>query len=120
MYFLALLLHFVGDYLTQNDFIAKKKTSDIKIALLHGFIYGLPFAVIVGFSWQLAAIMVSHAVIDRWRLATYWIKLVNWNFKSDNFGFSSETPKFMSVWLMIIVDNTIHVSINALCISSYL
>jgi hypothetical protein len=29
-------------------------------------------------------------------------------------GYPSETPAFLSVWLMIIADNTIHLAINFL------
>jgi hypothetical protein len=61
-------------------------------------------------------VFATHFFIDRYRLAVYWIKLVNWNFQSSNFGFPEDVPKFLSIWLMIIIDNIFHISINSLCI----
>ena len=111
--FVGLLLHLLGDYVTQNSYVANTKTERSSVAMLHATIYGLPFLLVVGMSWQLAVIVFSHAIIDRFRIITYWIKLTNWNWSSTNFGFSAETPKFMSVWLMIIADNTFHLIINS-------
>ena len=40
---IGILFHFVGDYLTQNNWLAQNKTKKIYIAFLHALIYSLPF-----------------------------------------------------------------------------
>lgn len=112
----GLLAHFLGDYVFQNDWIANEKTKKTLPALLHVAIHGILFYFIVGFSYALAVIVVTHFFIDRFRLAVYWIKLVNWNWKSKNFGFADDKPIWMSVWLMIIYDNVFHILINTIAI----
>ena len=112
---LGFVFHLIGDYLTQNDWMANQKTKNSWVALLHVTIYSLPFLYLVPNLYWLI-IIVSHFFIDRFRLAVYWIKLVNWNWESTNFGYDENKPQWMSVWLMIIVDNVIHICFNSLAI----
>ena len=113
--FAGLLLHLCGDYLLQNHYLSQQKTQAHIPALIHAGIHGLLFLTII--SPALAfVVFVTHFFIDRYRLAVYWIKLVNWNFQSTNFGFPEDVPKFLSIWLMIIIDNIFHISINSLCV----
>lgn len=112
---IGLIFHFIGDYLTQNHWLATNKTSNSLVAFYHVLIYSLPFLLITSLS-AVAIILITHFFIDRFRLAQYWIKLVNWNWKSTNFGYAEDVPKFLSIWLMIIVDNTFHIVINSLSI----
>ncbi len=116
-FYFGLLFHFIGDYLLQNDWLATKKTQSNFVAAIHAFIYGLPFLFVVGnpYIW-LFVVVGTHYLIDRYRLAVYWIKLVNWNWRSTNFGYAADKPLWMSVWLMIIIDNTFHVLFNTLAI----
>ena len=114
--FYGLVAHMIGDYIIQNDFIAIEKTKKTVYALIHVALYAIPFYFIVGFSYPLLLIIASHFFIDRFRLATYWIKLINWNWNSKNFGFNKEKPMWMSVWLMIIYDNIFHIIINSIAI----
>lgn len=116
LYF-GLLFHFVGDYLLQNDWLANKKTQSHLPAFIHATIYSLPFILVVHnpYVW-LCLVFMTHYFIDRFRLAVYWIKLVNWNWNSKNFGYADDKPLWMSVWLMIIIDNTFHVLFNTLAI----
>ncbi len=109
------ILHFVGDYLFQNDWLANEKTKDFFPAFLHASIYSLPFLFLTPsvFWWIL---FISHFFIDRYRLAVYWIKLVNWNWSSTNFGYDNQKPPFLSIWLMIIIDNVFHVLFNSVSI----
>lgn len=113
---LGILLHFVGDYLNQNNWMAQNKTKDWKPALVHALIYSVPFLYLVPDFYIWLPIFVTHYFIDRYRLAQYWIKLVNWNWKSTNWGFSEQTPPWLSNWLLFIVDNTFHIIINTLTI----
>lgn len=112
---IGFLFHLVGDYLLQNDWMAANKTKSFLAAFVHAAVYSLPFLLICPSPWWML-IFVSHGLIDRYRLAVYWIKLVNWNWSSENFGYAQEKPVWMSVWLMIIIDNTFHVLLNSLAI----
>jgi hypothetical protein len=114
--FIGLILHFIGDYIFQNSWLANNKTKKNLPAIIHALIYSLPFLFIVGFSWAIFFIFLTHFFIDRYRLAVYWIKLVNWNWYSDNFGYSKETPTFLSMWLLFIIDNIFHIAINSISI----
>lgn len=113
--FIGLLLAFIGDYVLQNDYLANEKTKRFLPALIHATIYSLPFLAVCWSKWWFV-IWITHFFIDRYRLAVYWLKLVNWNWESTNFGFANDKPLFMSIWLMIIVDNILHVVINSISI----
>lgn len=134
----ALLAHFVGDYIIQNQAMADNKTSRWSYALLHGFTYTIPFLFATHSIAALLVIALTHAVIDRYRLAKYLIWFKNqlgpkesrfaWNPENEGLyappnklnnqatGFPQSVPTWMSVWLLIIVDNTIHIVINTLAI----
>lgn len=88
---------------------------DTSNALAHAGIYSMPFFLLAPSFWWLL-IFGTHFFIDRYRLAQHWICLVNWKWDGDNFGFSEDKPKWMSVWLLIIVDNTFHIIFNSTAI----
>jgi hypothetical protein len=108
--------------------MADHKTSNWSYALLHGFTYTIPFVLATHSIPALLVIALTHAVIDRYRLAKYFIWAKNqivpkadryaWNSESNDktTGFPSRIPSWMSVWLLIIVDNVIHIVINTLAI----
>lgn len=112
---IGFILHLIGDYLFQNDWMATEKTRNSGAAFAHASIYSMPFWLVCDSAWW-SLIFVSHYWIDRHRLAQYWIMLVNWNFDRENFGYSKDKPKWMSVWLMIVVDNTFHIIFNSTAI----
>lgn len=112
---IGLILHLAGDYIFQNDWMANQKTQRFLPAFLHASIYALPFLFLCDF-YPWLFLYLSHFLIDRYRLAVYWIKLVNWKWESKNFGYNEGKPLWMSIWLMIIIDNTFHVIINTICI----
>jgi hypothetical protein len=116
-----ILARLVGDYILQNNWMANTKTKRNFIGqlacLLHVMTYMIPFLFLITNLWQLLLIVVTHYFIDRYRLAVYWIKFYNWNWNSNNYGFPDKTPTFMSVWLMIIIDNVFHLLINYLILS---
>jgi len=130
-----LLLHLWGDYVTQSDWMANNKTSSHVPALTHAVVYSLPF-LLIG-SWTAVAVIgITHFFIDRYRLARYvvWAKnflappseyrfhpekaafmRLRWQ-NCKNTGYPSDIPAWMSVWLMIIADNTLHLTINYLAL----
>lgn len=133
-----LILHLVGDYLTQSDWMAQNKTGAYWPALVHATVYSLPF-LLLSPSWTaFAVILGTHFLIDRFRLAKYVVYAKNflappsqtvgrWAcngmfVRSDEYrwenckatGYPSETPVWLATWLMIIADNTMHLTINYL------
>lgn len=105
-----ILAHLVGDYFLQPNQLAQAKLTKWWAAILHGFLYTLPFMLLTQDIMVLEVIMFTHAIIDRFRLAKYIARLKNWQFSGD--GYPDETPIWLRVWLMIITDNTMHLLIN--------
>lgn len=110
-----LLLHLLGDYISQNSWMARHKTRNTATGYLacalHATIYTLPF-LLIGSPASLLVIGITHFLIDKYRLAVYLMKFRDRTWAADNNGSSAATPPFLAVWLMIITDNTIHLSIN--------
>ena len=114
----GLLAHLVGDYIIQSHWMATEKTKRWWPAIIHAITYGLPFLLITQSFWALLAIVGTHAVIDRLRLARYVVWFKN-QFAPRSFrpaltgtGYSDDVPPWMSVWLLIIADNVLHIAIN--------
>ena len=114
-----LLLHLIGDYVTQTDWVSTKKRDSFAVALLHAAIYSLPFLLLSPSLAALAVIFATHAVIDHYRLARHMIYAKNW--VTDRglrwadcaaTGYHKDTPAWLATWLMIVVDNTMHLTIN--------
>lgn len=136
---IQLILHLIGDYITQSHWMAENKTKRFWPAALHAVIYSLPFLFLKP-SWAaFAVILGTHFLIDRYRLArcVVWFKnrllhpyhtfpitplsdedylnFVGTKMRWENCkatGYPSETPLWMSVWLLIAADNTLHLAIN--------
>lgn len=131
-----ILAHLIADYVLQNDWIAQEKTRSRGVALLHGAIHAAVYAVMLVMLvpdlgplalLALAIIGVTHAVIDHYRLAKHLIWVLNqlapkvdrysWPEAREHGGYSADKPAWMSTWLMIIVDNTLHLTINTAAIA---
>lgn len=116
------MAHAVGDYILQSDWMAQEKTKRTVAALCHVASYGLPFLLLRPSPTAYAAIVVSHFVIDRWRLARYVVWLKNWMGTNRPWsectatGYPPDRPPFMAVWLLIIADNILHVLCNGLAL----
>lgn len=121
------LAHFIGDYLLQSEWMAENKTKRSSVALVHALVYSLPFVVLLHPSLMAYAVIVgTHFAIDRWRLARYVVYAKNflappsaWKSWSEcsGTGYYKEVPAWLAVWLLIIIDNVLHVIINALALS---
>lgn len=120
-----LVAHAVGDYVLQSDWMAQEKVRRSLAAFCHVAAYGLPFLLLRPSLAAYAVIVGSHFVIDRWRLARHvgWLKNhlaplgVNPPWRAcDRTGYPHQRDKeapFLTVWLLIIVDNVMHVLCNA-------
>lgn len=123
---LALLAHGWGDYVFQSHWMATTKTSRSVAALAHVVTYSIGFLLLTRSLPVLAVIVGTHFVIDRWRLARHVIWVKNWLAPPSHrprpwrectaTGYDPDVPPWLSVWLLIIVDNLMHVSINALAL----
>ena len=114
-----ILLHLLGDYITQTDWMANEKTKKAWAAFCHATVYSLPFLLLTRSLPALFAIWGSHLIIDRYRLARYVVFAKNWTTNQSltwadcqGTGYPSQTPPWLAVWLMIIADNTLHLCIN--------
>jgi hypothetical protein len=118
-----LVAHAVGDYILQSDWMATEKTKQSLAAAVHALTYTLPFLFLTTSPAALAAIMGTHFVIDRWRLARYVVWLKNRIGPNDDqweecraTGYHESRPAWLTVWLLIITDNTLHVLCNGLAL----
>jgi hypothetical protein len=116
-----LLAHLFGDYVLQSDWMANEKTKRWWPAVAHAITYGLPFLLVTRSPAALAVIVVTHAVIDRYRLARHVVWAKNflaprsywhpWSECSAT-GYHQDRPVWLAVWLLIIADNAMHLAIN--------
>lgn len=117
-----LLLHLIGDYLTQSHWMATRKVSSTWAAFVHATIYSGPFFLLG--TWKaVLVIWATHLLIDRFRLARYVVfakNLVGWPLPKwedcKATGYPSAVPPWLSVWLLIAADNTLHLTINFLAL----
>lgn len=138
-----LVAHLVGDYIIQSDWMAQQKTNANIPAAVHAATYTIPFLWLNPSLETILVIILTHYLIDRYRLARYvcWVKnflqprysckvegtdengnyvasymVENWlPWKDCNkTGYPNTSPPWLSVWLLIIADNTLHILINGL------
>lgn len=120
-----LLAHAIGDYILQSDWMANEKTKKSVAALCHAITYSLPFLIFAPSYEAFMVIAGTHFIVDRWRLARYVVYLKNfcapqayryqW-VQCSGTGYHNDRPVWLSVWLLIIADNVMHVLINGLAL----
>ena len=122
---IRLLAHLWADYVFQPDKWATEKSKNLSYAMAHAMQYGLIFwivCMILGLdvsSQAMAFIVLTHAIIDRFYPARHlafaknWIadRTLKWN-ECKATGYEPSKPAYLSVWLMIVLDNTMHLTIN--------
>jgi hypothetical protein len=107
-----LILHLLGDYIFQSDWMAQQKTKRHLPAFIHALVYALPFLLLRPSPAAWLVVFGTHFLIDRYRLALYWIRLYNGVSVPGPFGYPSVKPEYMAFWLMVIIDNSLHLTIN--------
>lgn len=122
-----LILHLIGDYVLQTEQMAVRKLRSWTWAIVHALVYSTPFFIYLGIingNWThgLTAWLVifgTHAVIDRMAIAATLCRIKNLAWfgedvpaKDENTGYGIDTPPYIRFWLVVIVDNTLHLIIN--------
>lgn len=124
-----LILHLFGDYILQTNWMATDKgkfgkRSYYYAALTHAIVYSIPFMIFLEPSFQaIMVILWTHFFIDRFRLARYVVFAKNWITEPhlkwadcSATGYPNDMPPWLSVWLLIIADNTLHLACNYLAL----
>jgi len=112
-----ILAHLIGDYLLQSHWMATEKTKQTLAAVVHVLCYSLPFILLAPTWGALNFIFITHFIIDRWRLARFVVWAKNgciWPVTPT--GYPADVPPWLSVWLLIIADNTLHLICNGFAI----
>ena len=114
-----ILAHLVGDYILQSDWMAQNKTKQSLAAAIHAVTYTLPFVLLTHSPAALAIIAGTHFLIDRFRLARWVVWLKNgyaFGGPPTATGYRESVPAWLSTWLLIIADNTLHLICNGLAL----
>lgn len=117
-----LILHMVGDYVTQTHWMAQNKSRFTRVAIIHAAVYSLPF-LLIGSLYAVLAVFLSHFLVDRFGLARYVVYAKNrvtdprltWQ-DANATGYHKDVPAWLSVGLLIAADNTIHLLCNYVAI----
>ncbi|MCS3692048.1 hypothetical protein ABIF07_001036 [Bradyrhizobium elkanii] len=116
-----ILAHLVGDYILQSHWMANEKTKQSLAAGVHAVTYTLPFVFLTQNPIALALICGSHFLVDRFRLARFVVWAKNGYAFSGRpvtaTGYLDDVPAWLSVWLLIIADNTIHLICNGIALA---
>jgi len=124
-----LILHLIGDYLLQSDWMAVNKGRQTFPAFCHATLYSLPFLLIGSFP-SVTIIWATHLLIDRLSLARYVVRTKNILLAPCSagnrepmarrdmsaMGFRNSTPIWMIAFLTVAADNTLHLTINYLAL----
>ena len=119
-----ILCHLFGDYILQTDYMAMHKRNKFKVAILHGLFYSFPFLFVCLNPFKLLLIAIIHAVMDHYGLARYLCFIKEYITPTETkdwtdyciTGYHRDRPMWLTTWLMIICDNTMHILINGLII----
>ena len=113
-----LILHLLGDYVTQSDWMARNKAKAILPALCHAMAYSSPF-LLIGSPLAVLFIFASHLLMDSYGLARYLVWVRNWVgpgyhpwAECSVTGSHRNMPEWRALWLLIAADNTVHLMCN--------
>ncbi len=67
------VVHLIGDFITQNDWMAINKKKNSFACLIHIFVYLIPFVFCDLAWWQIALIGIQHFAQDRTEFILWWV-----------------------------------------------
>lgn len=94
-----IIAHLIGDYIIQNDWMARGKKRSSFICLIHVTTYLIPFLFTDLLYWQIILIGIEHFLQDR-------TNIVYWTMKIKG---SELFAKELAPWSIIITDNIYHI-----------
>ena len=95
-----IIAHLIGDYIIQNDWMAKNKKISSFVCFIHVLTYMIPF-LFCGLSVvQFVLIAMQHFIQDRTNFIVWFMKIKG----SENFANAPMAP-----WSIIVTDNIIHI-----------
>lgn len=124
-----LLAHLFGDFPFQNHLMATRKPVSTTFAAVHVAIYTAWFIAWTDASAAaLFVIAATHFLIDRFRLARYWVEFYGVGCEGWIVRTLRErgilkvdpiepAPPLLVLVLLIVVDNTFHLAINNLALT---
>jgi hypothetical protein len=92
--------HLIGDYLLQNDWMAKGKNTNSWICTIHVVIYMLPFIFTELAWWKLLLIAVEHWLQDRTDFVLWTMRIT---------GRHEFAAQPLAPWSIIVTDNIFHI-----------
>jgi len=107
--------HLVGDYLLQPKAMALRKSekswTGFAICLIHCIIYTWILALFLWTtnSYVILSIFVIHFGIDRWSLASVWLKFIHGRNFVDAYTRNDQIDLAFSCLVYAVVDNTMHI-----------
>jgi len=130
-----IIAHMFGDYILQSDWMAINKSKKTWPCVVHVVLYTACFLFITTSVKALVIIAITHFVIDRFGLARYlvWLKNhiapksymktfkdcdIEWQRRYQPWrnctmtGYDDSRPVWLTVWLTIAADNTLHLLCN--------
>jgi len=94
------LAHFIGDFLLQNDWMAKNKKQSSFICTIHVLCYMIPF-LLVELNWiQFILIATQHWLQDRTKFIAWYCKLLG--------IFQGELKQNTLPWGHFVIDQIFH------------
>jgi hypothetical protein len=117
-----ILAHLIGDYVLQSDWMANHKTSGFGPAAIHALAYSLGFFCFRPSLTAWMFILITHFLVDRYRLARYLVWAKNWLGPNLPWtacaatGYPPARPAWLAVWLLIIADNVVHLVLNGVAL----
>lgn len=97
--------HMIGDYILQNDWMARNKKFNSLICFVHVFTYMIPFIFTDLNPLQLILIATQHYIQDRTIIIAWFFKV------TKKYQGMSGTDLF---WANVITDNVVHILFMAL------
>lgn len=96
-----LLAHFIGDFIIQNDWMAKNKKVSHLACFVHVVTYLIPFLLTELTTSQLLLIGIQHYAQDRWHFVKWFLDYSG----KHEFGRAPLHP-----WSTFVVDGIFHIS----------